>query len=555
MCNKRLWFIFVILFLITGLISFRLFVLQIVEGDEWKAKAQGQQKYFEETKGDRGNIYLSSESGGPVLVATNKIVYNAYIAPREIEKEEREDIASFLSDTLEIEKDFVLEKMEKNNSYEVLKKNLTKEEAEKIKEKEKVHIKTIITRSYPEEQLAAHILGFVGGEGIGQYGVEQYYEEKISGRVGIKEGMRDSHGSFFITKDSVQKGEDLYLTIDYNIQHFSEKALEGAITRVNAVRGLILVGDPQTGEILAMAEYPAFDPNKYNETNPEIFKNLAVQETFEPGSVFKPITMAIALDQGVVSPDDTFYDEGQRTISGKTIRNYDQRSYGLVTMSQILEKSINMGIVFVKDKIGNKIFENYLTAFKFFEKTGVDLHGEVVSLNKEFFQRREINYATASYGQGIEITPMQLFRSFCVIANGGRMVTPHILKNETEDVFLKEKIISSTATSLVTEMMVNTVEMGYGRTARVPGYYIAGKTGTAQVSLAKLGLPGNSYYEKTIQSFIGFAPALNPQFIIFVRLDLPDTKSAEVSAGPVFKEVAEYILEYKKIPYDYEVLK
>lgn len=551
MSNKRLWFVFIVLTLAMGAILSRLFILQILQGDEWRAKAQGQQKYFTETKGDRGNIYLSNETGEPVLVATNKIIYNAYIDPRNIKEEDKERLLSFIEESLNIEKDAILEKMAKNNSYEVLKRDISEEETEKIKNEEGVYLEGITIRYYPEENLAADVLGFVGGEKKGQYGVEQYYEEKISGGFGIKEGLKNPFG-IFITKDSTRKGEDIFLTIDYNIQHFSEKALESAIKRTGAKRGMILVGEPQTGAVLAMAEHPTFNPNEYYKSNTDIFKNLFVQETFEPGSVLKPITMAIALDQGAVSMEDTFNDKGEMTISGQKIRNYDRRVYGTVTMSEILEKSINMGIVFVKNQIGNKIFEDYLEAFKLFEKTKIDIHGEVLSSNKEFFQRRDINYATASYGQGIEITPIQLFRSFCVIANGGLLVKPHVLKSEEEN-FLKERVISSIATSLVTEMMINTVEKGYGRTARVPGYYIAGKTGTAQVSLSKLGLSGSGYAEKTIQSFIGYGPALNPQFVILVRLDLPETKSAEVSAGPVFKEVAEYILEYKKIPHDYEI--
>jgi stage V sporulation protein D (sporulation-specific penicillin-binding protein) len=553
MCDKRLWFVLIFIIILTGTISWCLFRVQVIQGAEWKAQARGQQVFFEQTQGERGGIYLQGVDGTTVPAAINRRIYNAHISPRELKGKDKEELASLFSEVLNIEKEEVFEKLGNDNSFEILKKELTPEELEKVKKTEGLHLTLEIVRDYPEKELASHVLGFVGGEKVGQYGIEQYYEETISGKFGVKKGQKNGWGSF-ITNDSTQRGEDVVLTIDYNIQHFTEKTLESAIKRVNATKGTVLVGDPKTGEILALANYPNFDPNSYSdipESNFQVFKNSAVQETFEPGSVFKPITMAIALDMGVVKPEDTYYDTGEFQVRGRTLRNYDKRSYGLVTMTKILERSINTGIIYIKNKIGNDNFLKYLNSFGFFEKTNIDLHGEVLSRNKSFLEGHEANFATAAYGQGIEVTMVQLFRAFSVLANGGIPVDPHIVKKEK--LFLKDRVISSTAAFLVTEMMVSTIDHGFGNTAKVPGYHIAGKTGTAQVTWSKLGLSGSGYSDKTIQGFVGYAPAFDPQFVILIKLEQPQTRSAEVSAAPVFKEIAEYILDYKKIPHDYEI--
>jgi stage V sporulation protein D (sporulation-specific penicillin-binding protein) len=553
MCDKRLWFVLIFIIILTGTISWCLFRVQVIQGAEWKAQARGQQVFFEQTQGERGGIYLQGVDGTTVPAAINRRIYNAHISPRELKGKDKEELASLFSEVLNIEKEEVFEKLGNDNSFEILKKELTPEELEKVKKTEGLHLTLEIVRDYPEKELASHVLGFVGGEKVGQYGIEQYYEETISGKFGVKKGQKNGWGSF-ITNDSTQRGEDVVLTIDYNIQHFTEKTLESAIKRVNATKGTVLVGDPKTGEILALANYPNFDPNSYSdipESNFQVFKNSAVQETFEPGSVFKPITMAIALDMGVVNPEDTYYDTGEFQVRGRTLRNYDKRSYGLVTMTKILERSINTGIIYIKNKIGNDNFLKYLNSFGFFEKTNIDLHGEVLSRNKSFLEGHEANFATSAYGQGIEVTMVQLFRAFSVLANGGIPVDPHIVKKEK--LFLKDRVISSTAAFLVTEMMVSTIDHGFGNTAKVPGYHIAGKTGTAQVTWSKLGLSGSGYSDKTIQGFVGYAPAFDPQFVILIKLEQPQTRSAEVSAAPVFKEIAEYILDYKKIPHDYEI--
>lgn len=532
---------------------YRLVILQIVQTSKYQAFAHGQQKVLHTTMGERGSVYLTGSNGDRIAVAVNSNVYHAFIEPRKIEENKKKELLIILSEILNIKEEELAPKFEKDNTFEILKKNLTQEEVVILSEIEDVHLKKEFVRTYPEGSLAAHVIGFVGGEGSGQYGVEQYYEERLRGKEGTREGLKIFNRDFILT-DSTEKGEDVELTIDYNIQYFAERELEKAVERTNAEGGLVVVGDPHTGEILAIANYPTFDVNYYSEVDSSVMGNSAIQQTFEPGSIFKPITMAIALEKGVIRPDDTFQDTGVAYIKNEPIYNYDRRSYGLVTITEVMEKSINTGMVHVKNKIGNQIFLDYLEKFKLFESTGVDLHGEVYSLNKNVKAGYEMNFATASYGQGIELNAIQVFRSFSIFANGGRIINPFVLKKDRENREGEERIISPSTASQVTDMLVSTVERGFGSTAKVPGYHIAGKTGTAQVAWSKIGVNKRGYISgKTIQAFAGYAPAYDPRFVILVKLDFPQTRSAEVSAAPVFREIAKYIFEYKKIPHDYDI--
>jgi cell division protein FtsI/penicillin-binding protein 2 len=542
MSNNRLWFVFVFLFLFSMAFSWRLFCLQITDQEKWKAQAEGQQKFFSSLQGQRGDIFLKDKDGNCHTVATNKKIYHAYVSPREVTNEERKGLAKEISSILSIEEGFVLEKLEKDNSFEVLKKNLSEEELEEVRKKEKVYEQESIVRFYPEGKLASHIIGFVGGEETGQYGVEQYYENILRGTMGVREGIGK-----LITKNSAKKGEDLTLTVDYNIQYFVEKKLEEVVENLDARKGAVLVGNPFTGEIIALANYPTFDLNNYSEANVALFKNTAIQETFEPGSVFKPIIMAIALEEEVVSPEDEFFDTGEKWIYNWRVTNYGEKSYGLVDMTEIIKKSINTGMAYVVEKIDKETYVEYLKNFEFFQPTGVDLHGEVFSGNKNFLEGRDINYATSSYGQGIEVNIVHLFTAFSAIANGGRLVNPYISESTDKLEVPERKIISEETALEVTKMMVETVEDGFGSSAKVPGYYIAGKTGTAQVAWSKIEEEGSGYSDETIQGFAGFAPAFDPQFVVIIRIDNPSTRSASVSAAPLFREIADYIFKYKQI--------
>jgi len=414
-----------------------------------------------------------------------------------------------------------------------------------------------VSRKYLQGNIASQVVGFLGGELIGQYGIEGFYDDVLQGKT-----------SFLEAGDSGAAGEevdggDIYLTLDYNIQFTAEKLLEKAKKDLDIESGQVIVMGPVSGKIVALANFPNFDPNSYSEVEDfQIFQNAAVQKLFEPGSVMKPITMASAINEGKISPNTSYVDTGKLKIGGYTISNYDNRVWGKRTMTEVLEKSINTGAVFAENQLGGELFMKYLDDFGFFEPTGIGLQGEVSSENKLLKQGYEINYDTASFGQGIMITPVQLMRAFSTIANSGKIVDPYIVEKisnkESGEIpgvgpkIFNKQIISPKTASQVAAMLVSVVENGYGSSAKIPGYYLAGKTGTAQIPWSAIGIDKKGYSEETWQSFMGFGPAFNPKFMIFVKLDNPKAKTAEYSAAPIFKELAKYIIDYWQIPPDYE---
>jgi cell division protein FtsI/penicillin-binding protein 2 len=345
--------------------------------------------------------------------------------------------------------------------------------------------------------------------------------------------------------------------------------LEEAKGNLDIEEGSIVVINPNSGEILALANFPNFNPNQYSTiTDFDVFQNSVTQKIFEPGSVFKPITMAAAINEGKVTPQTTYLDPGVVEFDGWPIYNYEQRVYrgketAEITMTEVLEKSVNTGAVFAEQKLGRELFFEYIERFGIFEPTGIDLR-EIVPENKEFHEGlkmgREINFATASFGQGIEMTPIQLLRAYCAIANGGELIKPYLVREiqvgeeiiETESEAEKDLVISQKTASQVVAMLVNVVENGFAKSAQIPGYYVAGKTGTAQISWSALNVDEKGYSDKTWQTFIGFAPAFNPQFVILIKLNNPKTKTAEYSAVPIFHDLAKYIIDYYQIPPDYQ---
>ncbi len=543
MKNWRVYLVFVIFSLILATVVGRLFFLQIKKGDFYKALSQGFYTSFNENNPERGEIFLA---GGESLAINIEWPFVS-VRPREVE--DIKTTAKLLSEILDLDESFVLERLNQEFPYLILKRKLNKEEADALEELnlKGVYIEKEKGRYYPQEELASQLVGFLGIEGKGQYGLEQYYDKTLKGDEGNSE-----------------KGADLILTIDYNIQFEAEELLRNAKENLEIESGEIIVIEPDSGKILAMANFSNFNPNYYEKYAQagelEVFKNKATQELFEPGSVFKPITMAAALEEGKISPKTTYIDEGILKIDSYTIENYHKKVYGKQTMTNVLEKSINTGAVFVQKQLGQNLFLKYVEKFGFFQPTGIDIQ-ETYSQNKELKTGREINLATASFGQGIEMTPIQLVRAYCAIANGGELITPYIVEkiiNPDDTIKIPSKnhervrVISSKTASQLTAMLVSVVENGFGNRAKIPGYFVAGKTGTAQVSYGALGINKPGYSEKTIQTFIGFVPAFTPRFLILIKLDNPKTSTAEYSAAPIFRELARYIIHQYEIPPDYE---
>lgn len=540
-------------------VAYYLVSFQITKNDYWRAMAQGQQKTYSEVLDDRGGIYIQDRLGQSYPLAINRDWEYVYISPREVKQKEEDvhAISESLSSILDIDSDIVLAKLEKQDSaYEVIKRRLTQEEVKELRDLNfaGVYVENEVVRYYPQNNLASQLVGFVGGNNAGQYGIEEQYNSTLEGSESFKETEKFFHQHLISkTFGAFNSSSDITLTIDYNIQFMAESLLEKAVENLSIEGGTILVGDPNTGKIVALANYPSFNPNEYFQvTDFTVFKNPAIHNPYEPGSIFKPITMAIALNEDKVTPTDKYYDTGSIQIKDKTIRNYAQRSWGEVTMTEVLEKSINTATVHVENLIGHETFKEYIEKFGFFEKTDIDLPGEVLPPNVSFKEGYDVNYANAAFGQGIEVTSMQMFKAFSALANGGRLVNPYIVE-ENKSILQGERVISPKTSLDITSMMVSVTENGFAKTAQVPGYYVAGKTGTAQIPWAALGINKPGYSDKTIQGFIGYAPAFNPQFLILIKLDNPQVNTSEYSAAPIFGELGKYILDYYQIPPEREL--
>ena len=543
-----------LIFIVFGvLLTGRLFFLQVSNHGYYLALSKGQQGESVIQRGTRGNIFLQDKEGHFITLATDSKDSFAFLSPPEVR--EKEQTAEVLSAILRLKKESILFKAEREDSlYEVVKKSLSQKEEQDIKDAKLpgVYVRKETVRLYPQNELASHVVGFVNQEGQGQYGVEEYYNTELVGSQGVyAPGTNPATYLRSLFTTNMKDGSDVVLTLDFNIQSLAESLLKNAKENLGIEEGTIIVMDPRSGKILALANTPGFDPNKYAvQGNFSVFQNPAVQKIFEPGSVFKPVTMAAALQEKKVTPETTYQDQGILKIGGSSIENYDKRIWGKKTMREVLEFSINTGAVFAKEQLGDDKFLEYIEKFGIFEPTGIDLPGEAYSKNRELRQGREINLATAAFGQGVEMTQLQLLRAYSAFANRGKMAEPFLVKERAKE---QGQVLSSETATTITSMLVSVVGEGYSKKARIPGYYIAGKTGTAQISWSALGIKQAGYSDKTAQSFMGYAPAFNPQFLILVKLQNPQTKTAEYSALPIFHELAKYIIDYLAIPPDYEV--
>ncbi|HEY4497116.1 MAG TPA: penicillin-binding protein 2 [Candidatus Paceibacterota bacterium] len=530
--------IFIFAFLYSAL-TLNIYNLQLEEGDYYKAKAESIYRSSGIFKPKRGNIYFTDKNENTIPASLNREYPTVYAIPEDVEDPFK--AAKFIAETLELsEEDLITSLSKKNDPYEPIAPKVADSIALAIKEfgEKGIHVGYEPFRFYPLGSIASHVLGFVSTDvdnKIGLYGIESYYEELLNGSSGsIEEDI-------FV---SPRDGKDLNLAIDRNIQTQSESILKELISDYSAKSGSVIVQNPKTGEILAMANFPNFDPNKYNEYSVKNFLNPSVQAIYEPGSIFKVITMAIGLDAGKFTPETKYLDSGSITYNGRTIRNWDLKAHGQVTMTNVLEKSLNTGAANAERLIGHDLFYDYLVKFGLKEQTGIDLPGEVAGSLKPLEEsKRDINFATASFGQGISVTPIRLINAISAIANGGVMMRPYLnkeLKPEIED-----RVISASASKEITDMMISAVDKA--EVAKINGYTVAGKTGTAQVPDFARG----GYKDEVINTYVGFAPAHNPKFTILIKLDEPSgAPLAGLTVVPAFREIAQFILNYYSVPPD-----
>ncbi|MFH1632214.1 MAG: penicillin-binding protein 2 [bacterium] len=591
------------------IIIFRLFTLQVINASFYEALASGQHNFYQELFAERGSIFVRDWKGSTeYIAAANEPRAFIFADPRKIEDPleastaiarvlgyevvmvEESNIDNDLDDDIlseamdELDESFeasetdatdesegpgefqlLLERLSKSDDpYEPVARNVDEKVLEEILALGIEGIDYILenTRSYPETNLGGHIFGFLGlnneGQKVGSYGLEGYFNDFLAGENGHLDTATDASGRWIGVGtrdfDPAKDGGDLLLTIDRTVQYIACGKLREGVEKFDADGGSLVILEPATGKVIAMCNAPDFDPNVYNEVEDiSVYNNAAIYESYEPGSVFKPLVMAAAIDAGSVEPTTTYEDTGEVEVDEYTIQNSDLKAYGIQTMTEVLEKSLNTGMVFVMREMGRETLKEYVERYGFGTLTGIELNTESSGTIESLDEFAESYFATASYGQGIMVTPLQLSAAYAALANGGELMQPYIVEEirysdgtveERRPKVVRQVISKKTATT-VGAMLVSVVENGHGAKAAVPGYYIGGKTGTAQV--AKSGSLG---YEKeqTMATFAGFGPIEDPQFVMVVLLDHPKAVSwAADTSAVIFGDIAEFLLHYFEV--------
>lgn len=580
--SRRILVCKIFIFVFAFFLCIRLFDLQIISSADYRAAADGEHKFFQRLIPKRGEIFLHDRKSDDTVAdalgkhesdqglfpaVTNRDYAIVYAIPKTIQEPEK--VADQLVPILGVEKDEILPRLlKKDDPYEVLKKKVPDETVDAIKA---MNISGIgfTNSSYryaPEKGLGGHIFGYVGFHGDkerGLYGLEGYFDDILKGKEGSLRLETDARGALIPIGErrvvDAVNGSSLVLTIDRTIQLVTCDRLKAWVGLHGADGGTVIVMDPNTGGIFALCSVPDYDPEEYSKSTLEKFDIPAIFNAYEPGSIFKPITMAIGLDLGLVDPSTTYEDKGRLVINGFTIQNSDRKVHGRQTMTEVLNESLNTGAIFVAKKIGLERFRSYVKAFGFGSLTGIELDTEASGNINSLNETREIYLATASFGQGITATPLQLVTAFGALANGGKLMQPYIVdeiirsdgsRKKTEPKIVRQ-VIKERAATLLGGMLVNVVRKGHGKRAGVEGYFVAGKTGTAQVPKKD----GRGYDPHiTIGSFVGFAPVDDPQFVMLVKIDRPrSVQWAESSAAPLFGELAKFLVQYLEIPPDEKI--
>lgn len=565
--RDRIKMLSLVFLVVAGIITVRLFVVQVMEHSTYEALASGQHELVEQLFPTRGEILAQDpfSPNGVSPLATNETLSLVYANPKQIAKPDEE--AKILAPLVGMaEEDLAARLGKSDDPYEPLLHKVSDEQVKAIQDLnlDGIHFSDETWRYYPEKSAASQVTGFLGvkdDKPVGQYGIEGKYDTELAGKPGVLKTELDSGGRFIgigeKLVDPAQDGNTYVLSIDKNVQYATCERLKAAVEAHGAEQGAAIVLDPNTGYIIAMCSAPDFDPNDYGSIdNVDVFINSVVSKPYEVGSVMKPITMSMALNEGKVTPETTYEDTGVVTVAGFPIHNSEGTVYGVQNMIDVLTKSINTGAIFAAQQVGPEKFLEYMQNYGFGEISGIELPYEQAGDISALEKKKEIYMDTASFGQGVTTTVLQLAMAYSTIANGGNLMQPHIIKEikksngyseYTKPTVIRQVLQKNTATTLGA-MLVQVVEVGHGKRAGMAGYYVAGKTGTAQVP-KKEGTGYDPYVH--IGSFAGFFPASHPQFVIVTRLDNPkDVQFAESDAAPLFADIAKFLVTYYHVPPD-----
>lgn len=570
--KKKIVAFVTVIFILLCLLIFKIAYIQIVKGEEYQKKAIIQQvsKIDKKIESVRGHIL---DRNNEELVI-NRRYYNVILDNINFNKltEEKKNVTlKKLSNLLEIDINELVEKAKFNTHYKVLKKSVTKDTVDKIKEDKvnNVWFEDFYKRKYINGRLASNLIGF-SNDNKGLWGIEKKYNEYLKGENGRK--FITFKGNNILTEEQIspKNGRNLVLTIDKNIQEFCEKEMKDAVQKYNPKNMVVLVMNPNTGEILGMCSYPNFDLNSpmevdlnirkinedYNDKNKieklsAIWKNYVINDTYEPGSTFKAITVATALEEDLIRPNEKFICKGYKDVWGTKIACGNKYGHGSQTLDEALANSCNVAMMDIAERIGKTKFSYYQKLFGFGEQSGIDLYGEASGILHKEEKMGPVELATSSFGQSFNATPIQMITAFASVINGGNLLKPYVVSNVLDDdnniIMKNEKIVRRKTISKDTSMALKNalgevVKSGTGHSAYIEGYEIGGKTATSEK------YPRGS--KKYIASFISFAPVKNPKFITLVLLDEPQGKKygGGSVAGPITKNLDHSILKYLGIP-------
>ena len=561
--NKRIEYTVRVLLCIAVVLVGRLFFLQIIDKSDLQAKNLSQVQVDRKLQSPRGTIY--DRNGRPLAMSV--VTKSLYADPKMI-KQSPSEVAELIAPYVTMSKEDIVKSLQEDTAFvwidRMMEPEKSKAVAQLIEDKnlEGLNFVEESKRYYPNGNLAAQVLGFVGTDDKGLDGLEMVLDDELKGGIQKELVATDRKGNAIfgsvLSKYLPDKGKSVTLTIDASIQFIAERALDKAMEDTGAKHASVIVMDPKTGEILAMANRPTYDPNHYSQGSEEDFKNIAVTNLYEPGSTFKPIIASAALASGKWKLDQVYNDKGSFAANGHIIRNWDGEGYGPVRLLDILKYSLNTGMAEIGTLTGADILSKYVRDYGFGSETGIELPGEGEGILYNPDDMSKLDVATMSIGQGIAVTPLQMVRAFGALANGGAMMKPHIIKSYSNS---QGDVTSTTETSVVgqpvpaetvktiVDILEKEVSEGGGTKAMVEGYHFAGKTGTAQ----KLDTKHGGYLDgQYIASFIGFGPVEDPKFVVLVVIDDPQKGSYYGSqiVAPVFKDIVSQLVRYYQMsPY------
>lgn len=562
--STRIRLISVLFFIFALLLIGRLYLVQIIDNDFYINKANRQYSSTSKNVFSRGTIFFQNKDNTLVSAATLKSGYIVAVNP-EILKDP-ESVYQKINEILPIDHDiFIAKATKEKDPYEEIAVHVDLDLGQKIGDLKIPGLQIFKERwrFYPGGNTASHIIGIMGFKGddyAGRYGLERQYEPQLLREDGafvnfFAQIFSDIKSA---TKDTPENEADIITTIEPTTQTYLQEILSGISEKWNSDLTGGIIMDPKTGEIIAMETYPTFDPNNSGEQkNSAIFSNPLVENVYEMGSIIKPLTVAAGIDLGVITSKSTYYDKGFVMISGKKVSNFDGKERGVVNMQDLLSQSLNVGAAYVEKLIGNKKFAEYINLYGLGEKTGIELPNEAKDLISSLKGNIDIDFATASFGQGIALTPVSTIRALSVIANGGFLVNPHLVKSINYKIGVSKDtpidpgkyVLKKETTEEVARMMTYSVDNVLSNgTLKIPNYSVAAKTGTAQI--AKEG--GGGYYDdQFLHSFVGFFPSYNPRFIIFLYTLHP--KGAQFGSETLthpFMDIVNFLINYYEVPPD-----